>query len=107
MYERSDKLKRKIFLIIIIIFSTYIVTGCWNSRELNTLGIATAIGIDWVDGQILATVEIINPRPVKGMSEAKPGDLVRYVQGSGDTIFEAARNIALKFDRKVLYLKIE
>lgn len=101
MYERSDKLNKKVFLIIIIVIFTFIMTGCWNSRELNTLGIATAIGIDWVDGQILATVEIINPRPVKGMSEAKPGDLVRYVQGSGDTIFEAARNIALKFDRKV------
>lgn len=101
MYERSDKMKRKLILLSTILFWVFIMTGCWNSKELNTLGIVTAIGVDWKDKEILVTAEVINPRSVKGMSEAKPEELVKYVQGRGDTIFEAFRNIASKLDRRI------
>ncbi len=101
MYERSDRMKKKFILLSFILCLTLIITGCWNSRELNTLGIATVIGIDWEDEKILVTIEVINPRPVKAMLEAKPADLVLYVQGRGDTIFDALRNISLKFDRRI------
>ena len=37
--------------IAITFLCLFFVTGCWNYNELNTLAIATAMGIDIEDGK--------------------------------------------------------
>ncbi len=94
-------MKKKIILLNILIIMVFILTGCWNARELNTLGIALVMGIDLENDKILLTAEVIEPVPAKMQSSMERGSAVRYVQGRGENIFEAFRDITLKFDRRI------
>ena len=88
-------------LLIILILMTIIQTGCWNARELNALGIALVMGIDVEGEDILLTAEIIEPTPAKTETSKNKSEAVRYVQGRGLNMYEAFRDITLKFDRRV------
>jgi len=89
--------KKIIAIIIFLIF----LTGCWDARELNQLGISLIMGFDIENDKILITAEIINP--VYSLEEAKGNEIqsVEYVQGIGNTVQEAAKDITLKFDRSL------
>ncbi|MBU5438999.1 Ger(x)C family spore germination protein [Tissierella sp. MSJ-40] len=92
---------KKVLLIILIILMSIFLTSCWNSRELNTLGIVIMIGIDTEDDEILLTAEIINPTSAERDMNVPMQSRVRYVQGTGDSISDAIRNITLKLDRRI------
>lgn len=92
---------RKAALLIVLIIFLFAQTGCWNARELNTLGIALVLGIDFEGEDVLITAEIIEPIPAKMESSMEKGSSVSYVQGRGGNLFEAFRDITLKFDRRV------
>jgi len=96
---RSDLMKRRILLVIFIL-PVIIFTGCWDQRELNKIGIVTAMGIDKEGDEFIVTVEVIKPEPVRaGSSVSESNDRVTYTQGRGKSVFDAVRNITLKFDR--------
>lgn len=92
-------MKRKLLFVSSILIIIFCLTGCWNSRELNTIGISLVMGFDLEDnGEVLVTAEIIKPNPAKrGLGEQE----IEYVQGRGKSILEAIRNMTLKFDRKL------
>lgn len=94
-------MSKKVLLLFILILMTIIQTGCWNARELNTLGIALVMGIDLEGDDILLTAEIIEPTPAKVETSKDKSEAVRYVQGRGSNMYEAFRDITLKFDRRV------
>lgn len=94
-------MSKKVLLLFILILMTIIQTGCWNARELNTLGIALVMGIDVEGDDILLTAEIIEPTPAKVETSKDKSEAVRYVQGRGSNMYEAFRDITLKFDRRV------
>lgn len=89
----------KIKLLIPILF-IFILTGCWNYRELNDLAIATGIAIDEdVDG-IEVSVLIANAK--KAQVSTKEGESQTSVYSEkGKTITEALRNINLKFSKEI------
>lgn len=91
---------RKIFLIFIVLIFTFLpLTGCWDRRELNEIGIILAMGIDkeQSNGKYIVTSQVINPpSPMNKQSKKSPTELVTT---SGDSLFEAVRNNAKKFDR--------
>ena len=70
-------------LLFMLILMTIIQTGCWNARELNTLGITLVMGIDVEGDDILLTAEIIEPTPAKVETSKDKSEAVRYVQGRG------------------------
>lgn len=93
--------KKSLFICIILIISL-LLSGCWNSRELNTIGISLVVGLDLEkNNDILLTVEIIKPTPSAGNSKEQESRAVEYVQGRGKSIIEAFRDITLKFDRRI------
>jgi spore germination protein KC len=92
---------KKIILFILIIIVSINAVGCWDSRELNALGIAVVIGFDVEGDKIKVTVEVIKPVPAQSGSEPSSSNVVKYVQSTGDSLFEAIRNVTLKFDRKI------
>lgn len=94
-------LKKKVLLLIIIVIIALVITGCWNAMELNALGITLVMGLDFEKGKVLLTAEIIEPIPAKEKSSVGKDTAVKYVQGIGDNIFDAFRDITLKFDRKL------
>lgn len=93
--------RRTLAFVLIILFIS-LVTGCWNRRELNTLGILGAVAVDLEGEKYKATFEFIKPKPIgsKGGGEEKK-ESVDIVQATGDSSFDAFRNATLKFERKV------
>ena len=92
---------KKAFLLNIFIIMALILAGCWNARELNALGIALIMGLDIENDKVLLTAEVIEPVPAKQKVSIEKASSVRYVQGIGNNIYEAFRDITLKFDRRL------
>lgn len=92
------KLILRITLLSALIFTDmFLVTGCWNYREIEKLSIVAGAAIDKEDDQYLMTVEIAN---LAGGKEAKVES--KKIEAKGDTIFDAARNV-IKISGKRLY----
>ncbi len=98
-------LKRMLTLTLLLILAVPLA-GCWNRRELNTLGIIGIVGVDAENNGVKTTFEII--KPAKASSAGKGGSdsqgtptPVKYIQASGPTIMETFRESALRFDRRL------
>lgn len=77
------------------------LTGCFDAKELDELGISLIMGIDIEDGKVLLTAEVVDPQYTTDSAGAGQGSSVKYVQGVGNNVFEAFRDITLKFDRRI------
>ena len=92
---------KKIFLIFITSMLTFLpLTGCWDRKELNEIGIVIAMAIDkeQKSGKYIITSQVIHPiSPIDKQGKSSPTELVT---ASADSIFEAVRNNAKKFDRQ-------
>ncbi|WMM23810.1 Ger(x)C family spore germination protein [Tissierella sp. MB52-C2] len=92
-------MKKIIFLNILVILVLFL-TGCWDSKELNKLGISLIMGVDMENDKVLLTVGFI--KPISAQESNMEQDVsVKYVQGVGNNMLEAFRDITLKFDRRV------
>lgn len=91
---------KKIFLIFITSMLTFLpLTGCWDRKELNEIGIVIAMAIDKEQkgGKYIITSQVVNPTsPANKQSKDSPTELVT---ASADSLLEAVRNNAKKFDR--------
>ena len=94
-------LRKKMLAIIVILVLALSLTGCWNRRELNTLGIVGLVGVDAGNDGIKTTFEIINPKKVSKGGGEKGEIPVKYVQSKGKTVIETFRDTTLRFDRKL------
>lgn len=98
-------MKKRILVYFIFILLLCILTGCWNRRELNTLSIVQAVGIDRTEnGQISLTFQILKPSDIKTPASAGGGGGskgVWTVTSTGQTIFDALRNATMEADRKL------
>ncbi|WP_028784400.1 Ger(x)C family spore germination protein [Thalassobacillus devorans] len=77
-----------------------LLSGCWSKRELNELGIVTAIGIDLQDDQYKVTVQVINPSEVSSQ-EMTTRTAVSTYTAVGNSIFEAIRRLVTQTPRQV------
>lgn len=94
---------KKIISTILCIILLLMLPGCWNRRELSTLAIVQAVGIDRTeDGQINVSLQILKPSAIKTSTSEKASGTksVWVVTSKGETIFDAIRNAALQTDRK-------
>lgn len=103
-------MKWRVFIYLLCLLLTFNLTGCWNSRELDTLGIVQAIGIDQAeDGQISLTLQILKPATIKPSSEGDKGgggggdENVMVVTATGQTLFDAIRNATYQVSRRSFF----
>lgn len=99
--------------IIALILCLVFISGCWDRREIKTLGIVAAIGIDQSSdgGKFLYTFQVIKPREVQhpksdgGASESGGvgGSSVWVGQSGGQTPDEAIRNITFQNSRRLFF----
>jgi spore germination protein KC len=94
-------MRKKMILLILFILLAILLTGCWDARELNELGISMIMGFDIEDEKVLLTVEVIQPMGPGGQDGNGNNLSVKYVQGTGNNILEALRDIILRFDRRI------
>lgn len=90
--------------LLTFIFCILFLTGCWDRKELNELGLVLATGLDKDNntGKISITAQVVRPGALKkqGGSEEPP---IELVTAKGNTVFEAIRNITKQFDRRGYY----
>lgn len=92
--------KHFVFFIFMIVMILFLLTGCWNYRELDKLAIVSGLAVDksGKGDKFLLTAEVIDIK--QGMNEVKIGSI--RIESEGDTIFDAMRNM-VKISGKRLY----
>jgi len=85
---------------ILIIVVCFLLTGCYDYKELNTLAILSAASVDYQDGEYIVVAEEINPQaPDKTAVIQAPFFIYT---GKGKTLQEAYRSITVS-SSKFLY----
>jgi len=79
-------------LILVCLACVLLSTGCWNRRELNTLGISVGLGIDRSKEMYNVSVQIVNPTQTSSKSADNQAHVALYQQKS-KTIMEAMRRV--------------
>jgi spore germination protein KC len=88
--------------ILIILLIVLLLSGCWSRRELNEIGIATALGIDKSEDGYEVTVQILNPGEIAGKAVTTRTEVVTF-KTTGETVFEALRKLSIDVPR-IIYL---
>jgi len=84
---------KKIFPLLFIIF---LLTGCYDQKELNTIAIMTATEINKIDGEFIVNAQVVNPQSKDTVNVQAP--FIIY-EGKGQTIHEAYRSIKAQSSR--------
>lgn len=90
----------------IIVLVTSLLTGCWDRHELNKLGLAIAVGIDWEDEQWKLSYQVLVPSVIGGgMSPgaASGGAAVHVISTQGKTVREASMKTSLENTRRLYF----
>lgn len=91
---------------LLVMSCLLILSGCWNSRELDDLGIAVAIGIDKNDDDLYQiSVQVINPSEIATDAPTTRPPVSTYTT-TGETLFEAFRMLAKKSPRKIYFSQL-
>ncbi len=92
------KLKR--LLLIILVCQILLLSGCWSSHEVNTLGITVCIGIDKTENGYLVSMQILNPATIASDKSAKESPIVIY-SVEVNNMAQITGKIMLQLSRKI------
>ena len=84
---------------ILIIFIVFLLTGCWNYKELNSLAISTAMAIDKVKDEYEVSILIANSKKSQVSSKEGESQTIVY-SGKGKSLSKALKEIDLKNPRQ-------
>ncbi|GAB6273213.1 MAG: Ger(x)C family spore germination protein [Peptococcaceae bacterium] len=105
-------MKSKLFLVLILLFITINISGCWSKKELNEIAIILGTGVDYTkDNKIQLTYQLARPAAFggggmgggAGGGAAMNQNITWVVSATGDTIFDAQRELSQQIPRH-LYL---
>lgn len=98
---------RILFKEMLCIYLIINLTGCWNSRELNTLAIVMGTGIDISEepDKVQLTLQIAKPSEMKSSKGEGGGEGKAYFNFTieEDTVFNAIRGATHEVSRKLFY----
>jgi len=86
--------------IVTLLFLTLFLSGCWDRRELNELGIAMAIGIDKIENEYVISAQVVVPSEVS-MKGSTGRSAVTLYTAPGETVYEAIRKMTKNAPRKM------
>ena len=95
-------MKRIKFLILLL----PLLSGCYNYRELNELGITTAVSIDYKDNNFYVIAEVINPIKQQDASSSNNSPFVNY-NSSSSSLHDAFRKVVLESPRQLYAAQLE
>lgn len=95
-------MKRIKFLILLL----PLLSGCYNYRELNDLGITTAVSIDYKDNNFYVIAEVINPIKQQDASSSNNSPFVNY-NSSSSSLQGAFRKVVLESPRQLYAAQLE
>lgn len=88
---------KKFLLLIPILF---LLTGCYNYRELNDLAIVSGISIDKEGEEYILTAEVVNPKKETDASSGKEPGFIIYTS-KGKSLQEAFRKVVKESPKKL------
>lgn len=89
--------------LLVLLSLTPLLSGCWNRRELETVGIALVAAFDWDPERerYLVTTQVAKPTAPGGESGGDGADAFHIYRSEGATVFEAVRNATKETSRKI------
>lgn len=90
-------MKNKLLIISII----FLLTGCYNYREINDLAITTAIGIDKKEDGYNMVFQVVNTQKNGSDSNASVNPKIVIYESFGKTTQEATQKVVLESPRKI------
>lgn len=90
----------------ILILLLPLLSGCYNYRELNELGITTAVSIDYKDNNFYVIAEVINPIKQQDASSSNNSPFVNY-NSSSSSLQDAFRKVVLESPRQLYAAQLE
>ena len=97
-------MKKIKYLSILLIIP--LLSGCYNYRELNELGITTAVSIDYKDNNFYVIAEVINPIKQQDASSSNNSPFVNY-NSSSSSLQDAFRKVVLESPRQLYAAQLE
>lgn len=96
-------------ILVAVILCTLLLTGCWDRRELNDIGIVVAMGLDRDDmtGKIIVTSQMVRPGALKKDGGGESSSPVEIITTQGNTVAEAVKNISNQFDRIAFFAHVK
>lgn len=94
------------FLILLLLIVPLFVTGCWDSKELNSLSIISATSIDRERDRWVVTFQVIIPQAIAtqtGGGGAGSQSPTTIFSTNGRTIREAMQNASLETSRMLFF----
>lgn len=107
--ECSPPLQRRLGKIVMIgaLCALVLLSGCWDIRYLDKLGIVVALGVDddpTGKHKLLVTAQFVLTQNVaSGTKQGAKGMPVTIYTESGDTMFEAIRKMTEKTSRRLFF----
>ena len=88
---------------IILIIALFLLTGCYDYKEINNLGIISAVGIDYQDDEYIVTLEVLNDQTDKDSNKIKT-----YTKtGSDRSLAKALEKAADLLSKKANYTHVK
>ncbi|PFO09403.1 spore gernimation protein GerC [Bacillus sp. AFS076308] len=98
---------RAIKVLLHLVITVSLLTGCWNRIEVNDIAIVTAIGLDLVDDDMIRlSLQVAIPAKLGPAGGAKGGSKERstfVISEKGVTVSEAYRNLQMKLSRRIFF----
>ena len=83
-----------------------LLSGCYNYRELNDLGITTAVSIDYQDDSFYVMAEVVNPIKQQDASSSNNSPFINY-NSSSSSLQDAFRKVVLESPRQLYAAQLE
>jgi len=93
---------RKSILICLLSFSFLISAGCWNRREIETLGFVIAVGIDPSQKGFLVSTQVANTAVLTKQGVTNAPNFFVY-SDAGKTVFDAVRTATHSSPNKLFW----
>ncbi|CUB08489.1 Spore germination protein B3 precursor [Bacillus cereus] len=97
----------KLLLILLFLLASFLLTGCWDRREVNDTALVLGTAIDKGQGKnIRLSVQILIPRAVSSGQTEAGGGAAQHVlvrSASGENMADAASKLQRKFTRKIFW----
>lgn len=97
---------RKILLVFLLLNMIILLSGCWDIREINELGLVTAVAIDKGSGQnkYSITVQIANPGTDSSSGDKSTVKKNVWVgTAEGESLFDATRKLVGISSRRIMW----
>lgn len=93
-------MKNRIMSLVLVLTFSLLLCGCFGGRELNTLGIAIAMGIDKADDGYMVTYQLLNPKALASQKPVNESPTILYRE-TGKDLFEIIRRFTSISPRKI------